>query len=303
MNQEFLYVILIIALGYILKRFSILEENDGEVISKLIFKITLPALIFVTFDSVKIDPALALLPVIVILYGAVVTILGLLFFKREERETKGAFLMLSSGFNVALFAFPLVVAIWGMDGLTYFSIFDVGTSLIVFGLAYILGSYYSKEGLSLKPTKILKKLGKSIPLMSYVIAVILNISNIHLPDFIIDVGSKISAANMPLSMLLLGLYLNLRFDKNLLKPILKYLTFRYTVGLAIGLTLFFTLPFDEMFRSTVLIGLLLPAASSSLVFAVEFKYSIQSIRLMAMISNIMIIISIIIFYVFANFVM
>ncbi|MDF2789293.1 MAG: Membrane transport protein, partial [Neobacillus sp.] len=52
MNQEFLYIIIIIAFGYLLKRLNILQEKDGEVISKIIFKITLPALVLVTFDSV-----------------------------------------------------------------------------------------------------------------------------------------------------------------------------------------------------------------------------------------------------------
>ena len=99
-----------------------------------------------TFDSVKLETSLILIPVIVILYGIVTTIFGLLFFKNEERELKGSFLMLSSGFNVGLFAFPLVFAIWGMNGLTYFSMFDVGASFIVFGIAYILGSYFSEEG-------------------------------------------------------------------------------------------------------------------------------------------------------------
>ena len=157
MNQEFLYIILIIALGYLLKRFKILQEKDGEVIAKIIFKITLPALVLVTFDKVKIETSLMLIPIIVILYGIVTTFFGLLFFKNEERERKGSFLMLSSGFNVGLFAFPLVFAIWGMNGLTYFSMFDVGASFIVFGIAYILGSYFSEEGLNLNPVEIIKK--------------------------------------------------------------------------------------------------------------------------------------------------
>ena len=78
----------------------------------------------------------------------------------------------------------------GKDGLTYFSMFDVGTSFIVFGIAYILGSYFSEEGLSLNPVEILKKLGKSVPLMTYLIASILNLSQIHLPETLIAVAIK-----------------------------------------------------------------------------------------------------------------
>lgn len=158
MNEEFLYIVLIIALGYVLKRIGILQEKDGETISKLIFKITLPALVLVTFDTVEIELKLILIPIIVLVYGIIISLLGMVIFKNEKKELKGSFLMMSSGFNVGLFAFPLVFAIWGIDGLTYFSIFDVGTSLIVFGISYILGSYFSEEGLSLKPISILKNL-------------------------------------------------------------------------------------------------------------------------------------------------
>ncbi|WP_053362704.1 AEC family transporter [Bacillus sp. FJAT-27251] len=299
MNQEFLYVIIIIALGYVLKRLGVLQEKDGEAISKIIFKVTLPALVIVTFHSVKIETSLILIPVMVLLFGLLTAVLGILFFRNDDRELKGSFLMLS-GFNVGLFAFPLVEALWGIQGLTYFSMFDVGTSFIVFGVAYILGSYFSEEGLRLKPVEILKRLGKSVPLMTYLIASVLNFAQIQLPDPVIQVAGIISAANMPLSLLLLGLFLNFKVEKQLIRPMLKFLTFRYGLGLLVGLPLFFFLPYDEKFRATMLIGLLLPCAASALTFAVEFKYRTTS--LIAMISNITIIVSMVILYIFANFV-
>src|SRR5690606_31879674 len=128
----------------------------------------------------------------------------------------------------------------------------------------------------------------------------LNLSHIKLPEMVINVASTISQANMPLCLLLLGLYLNFKFEKQFLKPMIKFLTFRYGVGLLIGVTLFFLLPYEAMFRYTVLIGLLLPVASSVIPFAVEFKYSNESIRLIATITNITILVSIVILYVFAH---
>lgn len=302
MNEEFLYIIIIIGIGYLLKRLNILQEKDGEVISKIIFKITLPALVLVTFDSVKIETSLILLPIIVLVFGIMTACLGLFVFKNEERELKGSLLMLSSGFNVGLFAFPLVYAIWGIDGLTYFSMFDVGSSFVVFGICFIFASYFSKEGLRLNPMEILKKLGKSIPLITYIIASILNLIHIQLPDILINVASKISGANMPLSLLLLGLFLNFKFDKQFLKPMVKFLAFRYGLGLIVGLVLYFILPLDIMFRYTILIGLLLPVAASALTFAVEFKYSTNSTRFIATMSNITILVSIVILYIYANFI-
>jgi malate permease and related proteins len=83
----------------------------------------------------------------------------------------------------------------------------------------------------------------------------------------------------------------------------KFLAFRYGLGLIVGLVLYFTLPADIMLRSTILIGLLLPVAASALTFAVEFKYSITSIRFIATMSNITMLVSILILYLFANFIL
>ncbi|MBA9027340.1 MULTISPECIES: AEC family transporter [Bacillaceae] len=301
MNQQFLYIIIIICIGYLLKRINLLKEKDGETISRIIFNITLPALVIVSLDSVKIEPSLIMLPVIAFIIGFISIFLAFFVFRKEERMLKGTLMMMATGYNVGLFAFPLVEAIWGAKGLIYFGMFDIGNSLIVFGLSYIAGSYYSKEGLVLKPLGVVKKFSKSVPLMTYIIAGILSFSNIHLPSGFIDLATIISKANLPLSLILLGLYLNFNFEKQYLRPTIKYVLFRYGFGLVFGLAFYFLLPFDQMFRSTILIALLLPVGLSVLSFAHEFKYPTH--RLIGTLANICIVNSMIILYVFANFIL
>ncbi len=301
MNQEFIYIVAIIIIGYVLKRVNILKESDGVTISRIIFNITLPALVIVSLNSVKIEASLMLIPIIILLYGILSFVLAYFVFKKEDKELKGTLMMLASGYNVGLFVFPIVEAIWGAEGLLYFGMFDVGNSIIVFGLVYLVGSYFSEEGLALKPISILKKFGKSIPFMSYVIMSILNFSHIHLPSGIIDVATIISKANMPLSLLLLGLYLNFTFEKQYIKPITKFLLFRYGLGLFVGIVLYLFLPVNEMFKYTILMGLILPIGLAVIPYAHEFKY--KTTLLIGTISNICIIISIILLYVFANFIM
>ena len=301
MNQEFIYIIAIIIIGYLLKRVNILKEKDGETISRIIFNITLPALVIVTLNSVKIEPSLMLLPIMIVLYGILSFVLAYFVFKKEDKELKGTLMMLASGYNVGLFVFPIVEAIWGAEGLLYFGMFDVGNSVIVFGLVYLVGSYFSEEGLTLKPISILKKFSKSIPFMSYVIMSILNFSHIHLPAGIIDVATTISKANMPLSLLLLGLYLNFKFEKQYIRPITKFILFRYGLGLVVGFVLYFFLPVNEMFKYTLLMGLILPIGLAVIPYAHEFKY--KTTLLIGTISNICIVISIVILYIFANFIL
>ncbi|MFC4321793.1 AEC family transporter [Litchfieldia salsa] len=271
-NQQFLYAIVIIGLGYALKRFKVLKEQDGEGLSRIIFNITLPALIIVTFNDINIDYSLILLIVIAFFYGLFIAFLGLWVFKKESRKTKGMMGMMIPGFNIGLFAYPLVEGIWGKDGLKYFGMFDVGNALIVFGVSYLIGSFYAQDNVKLGFKEITGKMVKSIPLMTYLLIFLLNLTGYQLPSFFIEVSEIVSLANMPLALLLLGIYLNFSFEKSYKILAIKFIAFRYGVGLALGIILYIILPFEDMFKYTVLIGLILPTSVSILPYSVEFDY-------------------------------
>ncbi|SEP81648.1 hypothetical protein SAMN05216232_0975 [Virgibacillus subterraneus] len=271
-NEQFLYAVIIIALGYTLKRFNIIKEKDGEGLARIIFNLTLPALIIVSFSDIKIESSLFLLIGIAFCYGLLSAFVSIIIFRKESRENKGMLGMLVPGFNIGLFAYPLVEGIWGREGIKYFGMFDVGNAFIVFGLLYLIGSYYSSDKAELSPGVIMRKLTGSIPLMTYIIVCGLNIISIQLPEMVVNVSEIISVANMPLSFLLLGIYLNFKFDKSYYTLIIKVLTIRYVLGLTVGISLFFILPYDDMFRYTVLIGLMLPVSVSVLPYSVEFNY-------------------------------
>ncbi|WP_139892859.1 AEC family transporter [Bacillus sp. D386] len=301
MNQEFLYIVIIIALGYLLKRTGILKESDGEVISRIIFNITLPSLVIVSLQTSTITVSLLGITLIVILYGILSTIVAYFVFRNETREIKGTFMMLASGYNVGLFAFPLVEAFWGTEGLLYFGMFDVGNSFIVFGLAYIVGSYFSENGMKLEGRAILMKFGKSIPLMTYIVMSVLNFGHIQLPSALLEVATIISKANMPLALLLLGIYLKFSFKKQYIRPIIKYLSFRYGFALLVGISLYFVLPVDDMFKYTILLGLVLPIGLAVIPYAHEFKY--RTTMMIGTVSNLCILISMILMYLFSLFIL
>lgn len=296
-NAQFVISFLIIALGYCLKKWNILKEKDGEAMARLIFNVTLPSLIIVTFHSITIDSSLMMLVVLGFVYGIIVAILGLFIFRKEERRNKGMLGMLIPGFNIGLFAYPLVQGIWGEVGIKYFGMFDIGNAIITFGVSYLIGSYYAKEDVVLNFKHVAGKMGRSIPLMTYVIIFIINLTGLSLPGTVIDITSVISKANMPLSLMLLGIYLNFSFQKSYWKGIGRVLGIRYGVGLFFGLLGFFLLPVDDMFRYTVLIALILPMATSVLPYSVEFKYNQRFVGTAA---NLSILISFVLLWVIGN---
>lgn len=287
-NSQFLISMLIIVLGYLCKRLNIVKEEDGEGLARIVINVTLPCLIINTFSTLKVEPSFVKLTFISMLYGFFMTGIGLYVFRKRKRKIKGVLLMLLPAFNIGLFAYPLVQAIWGHEGVKYFGMFDLGNSFIIFGLCYIIASYFSDETGKLDIKETAGKVFKSIPLVTYIIAVIINILGLHLPKMAIDFSSAISKANMPMSLLLLGIYLSFKFDLRQFKDIASVLALRYIIGFTVGILFFILSPFDKMSKYTLLIGFILPTASAIIPFSIEFNYDQKFIGIL---SNMTILIS------------
>src|SRR5690625_6526099 len=116
-NEQFIYAIVIIAIGYILKHFNIIKESDGEGLSRIIFNLTLPALIIVSFSDIHMETSLFLLVVIGFFYGLLMAILGLFIFRKESNYVKGMLVMWVLDFYIGLFVYPLVEGFWGLGGI------------------------------------------------------------------------------------------------------------------------------------------------------------------------------------------
>ena len=271
-NDQFFLSMIIIIIGYLLRRINLIKQEDGECLSRIIFNITLPALIINTFNTITIDFSLILLTIIGIVYGLFMALLGVVVFKNEDRSTRGMLSMLIPAFNIGLFAYPLVEGLWGQEGIKYFGMFDVGNSLVTFGVIYIIAGYFSSDDSDLSFTSIFNKLVKSVPLLSYVIAFSFAVSEVHFPGIVLDVAQILGRGNMPLSLLLLGIYLNFSLEPSCFKNMAKVLALRYLVGLTIGTVFFFIIPFEIMFKYTMLIGLVLPMPMVVIQYAIEFNY-------------------------------
>jgi predicted permease len=271
-NTSFLVSLSIILLGYIAKRFNLIKESDGEGISRIVFNFTLPAIVITTFSNIQIDKSLLAMPCISIAYGTVMTFFAFFIFRKLQRKEKGMLAMLFPAFNIGLFAYPLVEAIWGNEGLKYFGMFDMGNSLMVFGVAYLIACVHSGDASTINFKKLSIKVFSSIPFLSYIVTLPLNLLHLSYPSYFLNITKVVAKANMPLSLLLLGTFLSFSFELKHWQRMAQILAVRYTVGISIGLLLYFFLPFEPMFKTTLLLGLCLPISLAVVPFSVEFGY-------------------------------
>ena len=271
-NYQFTLSLLIIALGYLLKRLNIITQKDGETISKIIFNVTLLALIINTFSTIKIVSSLILLPIIGVIYGVFMCLWILFIFRKDDKSRRGLLSMALSGLNIGLFAYPFVEALWGENGLKYIAMFDIGNSIIVFVVCYLVGSYFSPSKKSIKFNYIIKTMFKSVPFLVYILSLMLNLFGLHLPGMVMDISKILSKSNMPLTLILLGVYLNFSFETMYWKIIIKALCTKYITGLLVGAMLYFIMPFDLLFRHTVLLSAILPIPIVMIPYAIQFNY-------------------------------
>ncbi|HYE82567.1 MAG TPA: AEC family transporter [Clostridia bacterium] len=285
-NTIFAVSTCIILLGYIIKKFNIITEKDGEALTKVILNVTLPALVINSTSTLKFDLSLGLMPLFAITYGLMISSFAIFFFRKQDKIDRGMLSMLMPGFSVGLFAYPFVEAIFGSRALNYAAMFDIGNSLIVFIIAYSIGGYFSSEDFSLDPKSILKQLSRSIPLIVYIITLIISIAGLHYPTPLMSIAQTVSKANMPLSFLVMGIFLSFKIEKRHWFNMFKVLGARYFIGITISLLLYFILPFNELFRKIILICLILPPPITMMAFTVKFKFNAQFVGMLINMANV-----------------
>ncbi len=275
-NTAFLISLLIIAAGYLIKRLNIIQENEAKVISKLVLYVTFPAVILDTVASLQITPSLIFLPLLPVAFSLILLVAASCTLKNKTHAMKGVVFMAVCGFNIGLFAYPIIEAIWGKSGLQHIAMFDLGNAVVILCISYALGFIYSpKRDISQEKVKvvtIIKLFVKSVPLVCYALAFLLNLLEIELPPIASSFIGTIASANMTLVLLLLGIYLNFDFKKSTLKPVFYILLARYTLGLIAGLILYHFLPFSDMYRTIALVALVLPIGLTIIPFSDEFGY-------------------------------
>lgn len=272
-NLVFGSALIIIGIGYLLKSFKFIEAKDAKSISKFLMHTTFPALIFTTMLKVKLSADLGWLPLIAMLFGFLSSYIGFIFFKNEDPKNRGILTMGSAGWNLGLFAYPLIEGIWGWEGLTYAIMFDLGNSVINFMVNYGMGTYLAGNHGNNNPIKhVFKKIFTLPPFQAMLIGLAFNIFNMPVLPLALDIVETIAKGNKPMVLLLMGIYFSVRLPKAAFAKVFQVLGLRYVLGLSIGLLLYFTVPFEFQYRNMLLICLILPAGMTLITYSDELNF-------------------------------
>lgn len=281
--------IAIILLGYFLKKIGLFKDSDFSVLSKIVLKVTLPAVIITNFANKELDPSMFIFTVLGILFGGVYILLGFLFNLRRSKEQRAFEILNFPGYNIGCFALPFVQSFLGPAGMIATFLFDIGNGFICLGGAFSVASMV-KDGSKFSPMRIIRTLLKSVPFILYVVMPILCLTHIPVPSFITSLAEIIGNANAFLSMLMIGVGFKLAADRTQIGGIVRVLSVRFGFAFIFAAICYFLLPFSLEVRKALLLLVFSPIGTAVPAFTGEMK---SDVGLSSAINSISIICSIV----------
>lgn len=264
---SFLAVILV---AYLLKRGNLFEKKDGNILSKIIINLTLPATIILGFDSIEVNSTLFFMIFLGFISNVLLVSVGGILWKNKKPEEQALMMFGQAGYNIGNFVIPFVQGFFP-EAIPFIGSFDTGNSLMVSGGNAVLVDKFSESDESafdLRAT--LKGLFSSPPFTVYLIMIGLALLNIGVPTSVVPIIKLFASSNAFLAMFMVGLYLELDISKEDLKNVSSILITRYVLGAFMAIFFYFVLPFSEIIRLSLVILAFAPIATLSTINMVRY---------------------------------
>ena len=250
----------IIFLGYALRRMGVFKAEDFSVLSKVVIRVTLPAAIIVSFADKEIDPSMLTLALLGFATSAVYIVVGFVCSAGKSPAQRAFDIVNLPGFNIGNFTLPFVQSFLGSTGVIVTSLFDTGNAIVALGVSFGIASMI-QDGSGFSMKRIVKALSKSVPFITYITVVALNLLRIPLPGVLVSCAEVVAGGNAFLAMFMIGVGFKLGGDRSQLGCILRIVSIRYAVAVVLGLVCYFLLPFALEVRQTLVILVFSPVSS------------------------------------------
>ncbi|MBQ2991161.1 MAG: AEC family transporter [Clostridia bacterium] len=259
--------VLIISLGYALKRVGFLKKTDQALLSKIMLNVTLPCAIISGFADVGRDASLFLISVIGLLFGFLPMLL-MYWTTRGVNPRLRAYRMLNvAGSNIGCFSLPLVQAFFGSQGVVTACMYDVGNAVMMTGGSYTMTSTLLGVGSEKREgvREILMKFVKSAPFDTYMVLLAMTALNISIPPVVCQLVQPTGNANAFLAMLIIGLMFEPAAEPALLRETVRELAFRYGFAAAAAACCWL-LPLDLLARQVLCVLCFAPVSALAPIY-------------------------------------
>lgn len=267
-ENTILAILLMIFLGYLLKRINLLKVSDVEVLNKIVINVAMPCLIFSSLylADFSIIGNLAMMPLVGLIVGFSCGLIAyiILTFKKFPKKKKWSVLIPIILGNTAFMGFPITLGVFGEMGLLRAIFYDIASLLSFLALSIILIFNFDGE---LKDA--IKRVLSFPVLWAFLLGIILNILNISIGDLPISIIDYMANAAIPLIMISLGLSIQLKGIKHNLK-ISSFVSFiKLIIGPLISLIIVTIFQFSGMEYTIAIVEAAMPSGMLTLVLTIN----------------------------------
>ena len=284
------------SVGYFLRKIKITDDSSLNGMNKLVFRLFLPLLLFLNIYSLKpgeaFNSANAMLILIAVLCILGTVIITQFLFSRIVKDKKKCSVMIQGIFrsNLVLFGIPIAASIYGEHHMGIVSVLAAIIVPLYNILAVILLELY--RGGKVNPKTLIISIFKNPLIVASLLAFLLLIFHIRIPDLIFDSMDSMAKVATPLAFVVLGG--TFRFKR--LVGNLRYLSAVVIGKLILYPALIFSMAIMFGFRDEALVALIgmaaSPTAVSSFTMAVEMEADGELAGQVVVVTSIMCIITI-----------
>lgn len=269
-----LSIILMIGIGYVLKRIDFLSEKDINPLNKIVMNILLPCMIFSALYSsdLSLIPKLGILPFVILISSFVTGLVSFLILKKLGYDDKKLWSVLVTVMiaNTAFMGYPVNLGIFGHEGFLRAIFCDIATMCIFLILSFVL---VIKFGGTVK--KAIRKIALFPPLWAIIFGLGLNILNVPIGPVLNNTVNYLGNGAIPLIMISLGLSIDLAGlsrSKSMVvfTSIMKLLFFP-----AIAFIVVLFLGLSDLQYTVAIVEAAMPSGMLSLVLAITYNLDYQ----------------------------
>ena len=265
-----LSIIIMIALGYILKRIDFLSVDNVDTLNNIVIYIMLPSMIFSALYTADLSmiSSLGILPFVILASSFVTGIISYFILKRFNLSDKMLWSVLVTIMiaNTGFMGYPISIGVYGSEGFLRAIFCDMATSVIFLILSFVLVLKFGGS-----PKTAVKKIAFFPPLWAIVLGILLNITHISIGPVLENTVNYLGNGTIPLIMLSLGISIDfggIKRSKNMIifTSIMKLLIFPLIAFFIVShlglLDLQFKIPIIEA---------AMPSGMLSLVLVITYK--------------------------------
>ncbi len=260
----------IVVIGLIACRTGVFTAGTRDFLSRLIFYVTLPAMLFTSFSTIDVTPRLLanslqalLLSVVVLLLMLAAGWLTTLIFNIKGGHA-AIFRLHSMLGNIIYLGLPVIAAQFGQEGVLYGSIFVLVSNILMWTLG--VGIISSGKEFSRR-----ERLGKilNINTIAIISGFLLFLFSVRLPPFVLDTVGVLGKSNTFLSMLFIATVIWFADRSKVLRNrdtyLLSFNRLLLVPYILMGLFLLFDLLFPSVLHREVVVVMLMQAAMPCMV--------------------------------------